>query len=131
MFVEIRTSSRVLTTPYVVQPITKLVSPLRGGIDLEIIPLLVHNFIMHVPITTIVSQVVEGSERSDKKQDEPINPSYIILDNRLESLELLSISVPLTPHQIGKGQEVILISNTLHVSKVYTTPIATFEDTLD
>jgi hypothetical protein len=36
---EIGTSSKVPTTPFVVQPITKLVSPLRGGTSLEIIPL--------------------------------------------------------------------------------------------
>jgi hypothetical protein len=37
----------------------------------------------------------------------------------------------LTPHQIGIGQEVILISNTSHASEVYTTPIVTFENTPD
>jgi len=38
---EIGTSSRVLAMPFVVQPIaiTKLVSPVRGGIGLVIIPL--------------------------------------------------------------------------------------------
>jgi hypothetical protein len=40
---------------------------------------------------------MEGSERSDKKQDEPINPTYIILNIRLESLKFLSTNVPLTP----------------------------------
>jgi hypothetical protein len=39
VFMEIGTSSKVPTTPFVVQPITKLVSPLRGGTSLEIIPL--------------------------------------------------------------------------------------------
>jgi hypothetical protein len=98
VYVEIGTSSRVPATPFVVQPVTKLVSPLRSGIGLEIITLLVQTFIIHVPVTTIVNQLVEGNERSDKKQDEPVNPSYTILDNRLESLEFLSTSVPLTPH---------------------------------
>jgi hypothetical protein len=46
-------------------------------------------------------------------------------------LEFISISVPLTPHQIGIGQEVTLISNTPHASKVFITPIMTFEDTRD
>jgi hypothetical protein len=41
---------------------------------------------------------MEGNERSNKKQDEHVNPSYTMLDNRLEYLEFLSISVPLTPH---------------------------------
>jgi hypothetical protein len=42
VYVEIKTNSRIPTTPFVVQPITKLVSPL-------------------------VSQHVEGSERFDKE----------------------------------------------------------------
>jgi hypothetical protein len=49
-------------------------------------------------ITIVVSQLVEGSERFDNKQHEHVNLTYIILDNRLESLEFLSTSVPLTPH---------------------------------
>jgi len=43
-------------------------------------------------------------------------------------LEFLSTNVPLTPHHISIGQEVTLISNALHASKVFTTPIATFRD---
>jgi hypothetical protein len=38
VYVEIGTNSRVPTTPSMVQPITKPVSPLEGGISLEIIP---------------------------------------------------------------------------------------------
>jgi hypothetical protein len=98
---EIGTNSRVPAIPSIVQPVTKLVSPLKGGIGLEIIPLHVWIFIIHMLITIVVNQLVEGSERSNNKQDEPINLTYIILDNRLESLEFLSTSVPLTPHQIG------------------------------
>ncbi len=101
MYVEIGTSSTISAMPFVVQPITKLISPLKGGMGLEIIPLLVQIFIILVPVTTIVNQLVEGSERFDKKQDELVNPSYIILDNRLESVEILSNNVPLAPHQIG------------------------------
>ncbi len=41
VFVEIRSNSRIPTMPSMVQLVTKLVSPLRGGIGLEIIPLLV------------------------------------------------------------------------------------------
>ncbi len=66
-----------------------------------------------------MNQLVEGSERFNKKHDEHVNPTYTILDNRLESLEFLSTNVILTPHQIGIGQEVTLISNTPHV---FTTP---------
>ncbi len=71
---------------------------------------------------------MEGNNRFDKKHDELVNSSYTILNNRLESLEVLSTNVPLTPHQIGIGQKVILISNTPHALEVYTTPIVTFED---
>jgi hypothetical protein len=112
VFVEIGTNSRVPTMPFMVQLVTKLVNPLRGGTCLEIIPLPVQTFIIHVLVTIVVSQLVEGSERFNKKHDEHVNPTYTILDNRLESLEFLSTSVPLTPHHIVIGQEVILISNT-------------------
>ncbi len=63
IFVEIGTSSRVPTTPFVVQPFTKLISPLKGGTCLEIIPLVVQTFTIHVLVTTIISQLVEGNER--------------------------------------------------------------------
>jgi hypothetical protein len=64
---EIGTSSKVLVTPSMVQPIIKPVSPLRGGTCLEIIPLLVQTFIILVLVTTIVSQLVESNERSNKE----------------------------------------------------------------
>jgi hypothetical protein len=108
--------------PFMGRRVTKPVSPLEGGTSLEIIPLHVQTFIIHVQITIVVSQHVEGSERFNNKHDEHVNPTYTILDNRLESLEFLSTSILLTPHQIGIGQEVTLISNTPHVSKVFTTP---------
>jgi len=60
---EIGTSSRVLAIPYVVQLVTKPISPLRG----EIIPLLVQTFIIPIPNTTIVTQPMEGSERFNKE----------------------------------------------------------------
>jgi hypothetical protein len=74
---------------------------------------------------------MEGSERYDKEQVELVNLSFTILNSRLGSLEFITTIVLLTPHQIGIGQEVTLISNTLHASKVFTTPITTFEDTRD
>jgi hypothetical protein len=80
-------------------------------------------------VTIIVSQPVEGSERFDKKHDEHVNFSFTIIDSRLESLEFTYTNVPLTPHQIDIGQNVTLISNTLHASKVFITPVTTFEDT--
>jgi hypothetical protein len=82
-------------------------------------------------MTIVVNKHVEDSERFDKEQVKHVNPSFTILDSRLESLEFLFASVPLTPHQIGIGQEVTLISSTPHASKVFTTPIVTFEDTLE
>jgi len=55
VYVEIGTNSRVLVTPFVVQPITKPISPLRGGTCLEIIPLHVQTFIILVIVTIIIS----------------------------------------------------------------------------
>jgi hypothetical protein len=127
--VEIGTNSRVPTTPLVVQLVTKLVSPLRGGTSFKIIPLPIQIFTMLVSMTIVVSQTMESSERFDKEHVEHVNPSFTILNSRLESLEFISINVPLTPHHIGIGQEVTLISSTSHASKVFTTPITTFEDT--
>jgi len=63
VFMEIGTSSRVLAIPYVLQLVTKPISPLRG----EIIPLLVQTFIIPIPNTIIVSQPMEGSERFNKE----------------------------------------------------------------
>ncbi len=59
-------------------------------------------------MTIIVNQLVEDSERSNKEQVELVNPSFTILDSRLESLEFISTSIPMTPHQIGIGHEVTL-----------------------
>jgi hypothetical protein len=74
---------------------------------------------------------VRGSERYAKQHVQLVNLSFIVLNNKIKSLEFLFASLPLTPHQIGIGQEVILISSTPHASKIFTTPIGTFEDTLD
>jgi hypothetical protein len=63
VFVEIGTSSRVPTIPYMVQFVTKPISPLKG----EIIPWLVQTFIIPIPKTTIVSQPMEGSEIFNKE----------------------------------------------------------------
>jgi hypothetical protein len=128
---EIRTNSKVPTTPSMLQPITKLISPPRGGTCLEIIPLFFQTFTILISLTIVVNQLVEGSERSNKEQVETINLSFTILYSRLKSLEFISTSVPLTPHHIGIGQEVTLISSTPHASKVFITPIVTFEDTFD
>jgi hypothetical protein len=50
-----------------VQPVIKPISPLRGGMGLEIIPWPVQTYIIPVPMTIIVNQFVEGSEKSDKE----------------------------------------------------------------
>ncbi len=80
---EIGTSSRISSTPSMVQHVIKLVSPLRGGIGLETIPLHVQTFTIHVLVTIIVSQPMEGNERFDKKHDEHVNLSFTILDSKL------------------------------------------------
>jgi hypothetical protein len=106
-----------------VQLVNKPNSPLKGGKALKIIPLPIQTFIIHIPMTTNVNQSVEGCGRSDKKHVEHVNISFTILDNRLESSKFLSTKVLMSPHQIGIGQEVILISNTSHALKIFTTPI--------
>jgi hypothetical protein len=65
--VEMRINNKVSATPFVVQLVIKLVIPLKGGTGLEITPLHVHIFIIHVIITNVVNQPVEGNERSNKK----------------------------------------------------------------
>jgi hypothetical protein len=65
---EIGISSKVPTMPSVVQLVIKSVNPLKGGIGLKIIPLLIQTFAIPTPMTTIVSQPMEGSERFDKKK---------------------------------------------------------------
>ncbi len=82
-------------------------------------------------MTIVVSQHAGGSERFDKAHVEHVNISFTILDNILDYLKFIFPSVPLTPHQIGIGQEVTLISNTSHALKVFSRPIMTFEDALD
>jgi hypothetical protein len=52
--------------PFVVQPITKLVNPLRGRTCLEIIPLLVQTFTIHVLVNIVFNRPVEVSERFDR-----------------------------------------------------------------
>jgi len=50
---------------------------------------------------------------------------------KLDLLEFLLATLPLTPHQIGIGQDITLITNTPHALEVFMTPIVTFEETLD
>jgi hypothetical protein len=50
-----------------VQPIIKLVNPLKGGISFKIIPLPIQTFTIPTLMTIVVNQHVEGSERFDNK----------------------------------------------------------------
>jgi hypothetical protein len=61
----------------------------------------------------------------------PFAPIYYIQYSRINSLEFLFVTLPLTPHQIGIGWEITLISSTLHALEVFMMPIMTFEKTLD
>jgi len=89
-------------------------------------------FIMLVQVTTIVVELVEGSVKSIMDQVELVDPPFTVLDSGVGPLEFLSTTLPLTPHQIGIGQKIILITNILHALEVLTTtPIATFEETCD
>jgi hypothetical protein len=68
---EIGTNSKAPTTTLsIVQHVatTKLVSPLRSGIGLDIIPLLVQIFIVYVQVTTTTTKSMEGSDKSIKEQ---------------------------------------------------------------
>ncbi len=75
---------------------------------------------------------MKDSENFAKEHAKLVNPnSFIVLNNRVKYLEFLYTSLPLTPHQIGIGQKITLISNTPHASKIFMTPITTFEETFD
>ncbi len=80
VFMEIGTNSRILVTPSMVQLVTKLINPLRDGTSLEIIPLPIQTFTIHVLVTIIVNQPMKGNERSDKEQVEPFNLSFTVVD---------------------------------------------------
>lgn len=64
-----------------------------------------------------------------KQQVELVDPSFIVFDSGTGPLEFLPTILPLTPHEIGIGQKNTFITNTLHASDVFTTPITTFEET--
>jgi hypothetical protein len=91
------------------QPVvtTKLVSPIRGGISLEIIPLLV------VTVAILV------------------DTSSFVVNSILRALKFLSTTIPLNPPLIGVGLKLTVISNTPHASLVFMTPIMNFDETPD
>jgi hypothetical protein len=74
---------------------------------------------------------VESSDKSVKEHVELVDPSFTVFVSGIGPLKFLLATLLLTPHHIGIGQEIILIINTPHASEVFTTPIATFEETLD
>jgi hypothetical protein len=80
------------------QPIvtTKSISPIRGGTSLKIIPL---------PIVIVVVPI---------EVHEHVDTSSFVVSNKLGTLKFLSITIPLTPPQIGVGLGNILISNAFH-----------------
>jgi len=68
---------------------------------LKIIPLHVQTFAILIAVTNVVNEHVVDNKKSNKEHVEHVNPSFTILDNRLETLKFLFASLPLTPHQIG------------------------------
>ncbi len=74
---------------------------------------------------------MESNDKSIKEHVEFVDPSFIVFDSKIGPLEFLLATLPLTPHQIGIGQEITLITNTPHGLKVFMTPITTFEKTFD
>ncbi len=67
----------------------QLVSPQRGGTSLEIIPLHVQTFTIHVQVATVANEPMKNSERFDKEHVEHVNPSFTILNNNSRILGLL------------------------------------------
>jgi hypothetical protein len=59
------------------------------------------NFTIPIVVTTIINEPMVDNKISNKEHVEHVNPSFTILDNRLESLKFLFANLPLTPHQIG------------------------------
>jgi len=76
--VEIGTNSRVPTTLSMVQFVTKPVNPLRGGNH----TFTCSNFYYTCFNDHCCQSTMEGGGRSNKKEDELVNPSFIILNSR-------------------------------------------------
>ncbi len=97
VYVEIKTSTRTSSASFAFGPnpkeqlvvITKLISPIRGGTCLEIIPLLV--ITLTIPVEVILELVLTLS---------------LVVSSGLESLEFLFTTILLTPPQIGVGLEI-------------------------
>jgi hypothetical protein len=74
---------------------------------------------------------VKGSDKFVKHQVQLVDPPFIILNSGVRLLKLLYVTLFMTPHHLGIGQEITLISNTFHALEVFTKPIMTFEETLE
>ncbi len=83
--------------------IIKLISPLKGGTCIEIIPLLVQIFFVPIDIIIAITELVDNNDKFVKEQVELVDPWFIILNSGVGPLEFLSTSLSLTPHQIGIG----------------------------
>ncbi len=93
---------------------TKPTSPIRGGANLQPIPL----FLLVMIIVVLIVVVAE-----------PIVTPSLVISNRIKPLELLYITIPLTPPQISVGSEITLISSTLHTLKIFVTLTTSFINT--
>lgn len=56
-----------------------------------------------------------------------VTPSLVV-NNGLKTLEFLSIAIHLTPPQISVSPKITLISSAPHASKMFSTPITTFDE---
>jgi hypothetical protein len=72
----IGTNSKALTTPFVVQhvAIIKLISPIKGGTCIEIIPLLVQIFFVPIDIIIAITELVDNNDKFVKEQVELVDP---------------------------------------------------------
>ncbi len=132
VFIEIGTNSKTPTTPSVVHvATTRLVNPLKGGTYFKFISLPIQFFSVPIQVIIATTKFVDSSDKFVKEHVEHVDPSFTIFDIGIEPSEFLLVTLPLTPHQIGIGQEITLTTNTSHASKVFTTQITTFEETFN
>jgi len=72
---------------------------------------------------------MESSDKCVREHVEHVDLPFIIFDRGIKPSKFLSLILLLTPHQIGIGQDIMLVTNIPHALKVFTTPIVTFEET--
>ncbi len=100
VYVEIGTNNKVPTMPSMVQPIsiTKPISPLKRWNRFKNHTLTYSNFYHTYSSCHVINEPMKGSEKFAKEQAELVDFLFIVLDNKVEPLEFLSTSLPLTPH---------------------------------